>query len=72
MTKTLLAYTNSNRWTTNNHIGQMARYINTAYKEHISSIKCNKDDSAIRILNNRYQHGRIEDIINKTGHAKKG
>jgi hypothetical protein len=64
MTKTLLAYANSYKWTANNHMGRTAKYLNNGYKEHIRSNKYNNDDSAftIHILNNRYQYGRMEDI----------
>jgi hypothetical protein len=64
MIKTLLAYTNSYIWTANDHTGQTARYLNTGYKEHVRSIRYNKEHSAfaIHILYNRYLYGRMGDI----------
>jgi hypothetical protein len=47
------------------YIGQTGRNLNTRYKEHIRSIRCNKEDSAFaqHILNTGHQYGPVEQII---------
>jgi hypothetical protein len=55
-------------------VGHIRRALKIRYKEHIRSIRYNKDDSAYEthILNNMHQHGNIEEIIDRIDHGKKG
>jgi hypothetical protein len=56
------------------YIGQTGRSLNTRYKEYISSIRYNREDSgyATHILNNTHRYGKIEDIMERIDKAKKG
>jgi hypothetical protein len=56
------------------YIGQTGRTLKIRYKEHIRSIMYNRDDSgfATHILNNAHCYGKMEDIVEKIDHAKKG
>jgi hypothetical protein len=56
------------------YIGQTCRILNIRYKEHIRSVKYNKEDSgyAAHILNNTHGYGKIEDVMEIIDHAKKG
>jgi hypothetical protein len=56
------------------YIGQTGRTLEIRYKEHIRSIMYNRDDSrfATHILNNAHCYGKMEDIMEKIDHAKKG
>jgi hypothetical protein len=56
------------------YIGQTGRSLNIRYKEHIRSIKYNKEDSAFaqHILNTGYQYGPIEQIMALIEKARKG
>jgi hypothetical protein len=56
------------------YIGQTGRSLNIRYKEHIRSIKYNREDSgyATHILNNAHCYGKIEDVMERIDHAKKG
>jgi hypothetical protein len=56
------------------YIGQTERALKIRYKKHIRSIRYNKDDSAYptHILNNMYQYGNIEEIMDRIDHGKKG
>jgi hypothetical protein len=56
------------------YIGQTGRTLKNRYKEQIRSIKYNREDSAfaIHILNNAYYYGKMEDIMEKIDHARKG
>jgi hypothetical protein len=56
------------------YIGQTGRKLSTRYKEHIRSIRLNKDDSAFeqRILNKQHQYGPMNTIMKMVEQAKKG
>jgi hypothetical protein len=56
------------------YIGQTGRTLKIRYKEHICSIKYNREDSgfATHILNNAHCYGKMEDIMEKIDHARKG
>jgi hypothetical protein len=56
------------------YIGQTGRTLRTRYKEHIRSIKYNKEDSGYitHILNNTHNYGTIEDVMEKIDQAKRG
>jgi hypothetical protein len=56
------------------YIGQTGRTLKIKYKEHIRSIKYNRDDSgfATHTLNNAHCYGKMEDIMEKIDHARKG
>jgi hypothetical protein len=56
------------------YIWQTGRALKIRYKEHLGSIRCNKDDSAYatHILSNMHQYGNIEEIIDRIDHEKKG
>jgi hypothetical protein len=56
------------------YIGQTGRTIKLRYKEHVRSIKYNREDSpyATCILNNAHYYGKMEDIMQKIDHARKG
>jgi hypothetical protein len=56
------------------YIGQTGRTFNIRYKEHIRSIKYNREDSgyATHILNNAHCYGKIEDVMEIIDHDKKG
>jgi hypothetical protein len=51
----------------NVYIGQTGRSINIEYKEHIRSIRYNREDSgyATHILNNIHRYGKIEDVMER-------
>jgi hypothetical protein len=55
------------------YIGQTGRSLNIRYKEHIRSIRYNREDSgyATHILNNIHRYGKIEDIMERIDQAKK-
>jgi hypothetical protein len=55
------------------YIGQTGRSLNIGYKEHIRSIRYNREDSgyATHILNNTHSYGKIEDIMERIDKAKK-
>jgi hypothetical protein len=55
------------------YIGQTGRSLNIRYKEHIRSIRYNREDSgyATHILNNIHRYGKIEDIMERIDKAKK-
>jgi hypothetical protein len=54
-------------------IGQTGRAVKVGYKEHIRSIRNNKEETAYatHFLNNRHQYGKIDDIMNILDHAKR-
>jgi hypothetical protein len=56
------------------YIGQTGRSLKIRYKEHIRSIRYNREDSgyATHILNNIHCYGKIKDIMEKIDQAKKG
>jgi hypothetical protein len=53
------------------YIGQTGRTLRTRYKEHIRSIKYNKEDSGYttHILNNTHNYGTVEDVMEKIDQA---
>jgi hypothetical protein len=56
------------------YIGKTGRPLKMRYKEHITSIRYNKDDSAYatHMLNNIHQYGNIEEIMDRIDHEQKG
>jgi hypothetical protein len=54
--------------------GQTGLPLKIRYKEHIRSIRYNKEDSGFStyILRNIHSYGKIEDIVEKIYHAGKG
>jgi hypothetical protein len=55
------------------YIGQTGRPFKIRYKEHITSIRYNREDSgyAAHILNNIHPYGKIGDITERIDEAKK-
>jgi hypothetical protein len=55
-------------------VGQTGRSLTTRYKEHIRSIRLNKDESAFaqHILNKQHQYGPMTVIMEMIEKAKKG
>jgi dsDNA-specific endonuclease/ATPase MutS2 len=56
------------------YIGQTGRNLKTRFKEHIRSIRFNKDESAYaqHILNRGHQYGPIEQVMEIVEQARKG
>jgi hypothetical protein len=56
------------------YIGQTGRNLKTRFKEHIRSIRYNKDEStyAQHILNRGHQYGPIEQVMEVVEQAQKG
>jgi hypothetical protein len=55
------------------YIGQTGRSLTIRYKEHIRSIRYNREDSghATHILNNIHRYAKIEDIMERIDQGKK-
>jgi hypothetical protein len=56
------------------YIGQTERTLNIRYKEHIGSVKYNREESgyATHILNNAHCYGKTGDVMEKIDYAKTG
>jgi hypothetical protein len=56
------------------YIGQTGRKLSTRYKEHMRSIRFDKDESSFAqyILNKQHQYGPMTTIMEMVEHAKKG
>jgi hypothetical protein len=55
------------------YMGQTRRSLNIRYKEHIRTIRYNREDSgyASHILNNIHRYGKVEGIMERIHQAKK-